>query len=617
MTLSAAVAGALGQAAAPVAAVPGGSAVAERDPLLRVLAPGPRPGNCPAGAWVPVADGPVNPRPVEVRNPARMAAYVKEAARYFGAALVGICRLEADDLEPGAAAAKLTGHTAAVALGVRIAAPAFARSRPEAEAAAEGRGDLDAAEVAMCLAALIRELGYRARAHFFLSQAVNHGTLAVRAGIGWSAGDERLRTPRYGRWVRLATVTTDLPIGTDAPARPPSPLARLVARHRPLFRERRPRPLPGARLPSPATRIVGPLGRVDQRDEHHTKAARGDLGPVVQQRWTAESVDPFRRIYFPENRPQNVPMRSWRAFAEGPVNPRPEPAADPAALAAHVKAVARFFGADVVGICPLDQALVFTDRGLRIDYAKGMAGQPIRVPHRFAVSMAVASEFELYTNSPNFINDVPDGKGYLKTARVAVCLAAYIRELGYPAKAHFFINEDVLHVPIAVMAGVGELARNGSLITRDYGPRVRLATVTTDLPLAADGPVDLGVQALCAMCDKCAVNCPAQCIPSGPKVVVRGVEKWQIDNDKCMTYRTANPQKFNSCARCIAVCPWNVPPRWYTPWVTRGIRLSQAYRRLFLGLHDRQWGKKPNPPMQFLWYRVPGGPGDVQLTIVE
>jgi len=587
------------------------------DPLLRVLVPGPRPANCPAGAWIPVADGPVNPRRVEIRNPTRMAVYVKDVARYFGAGLVGTCPLVPEDLAPGPAGAELGGHATAIALGVRIAALPFACPEAGAQAAAEGRGDLDAAEVAMCLAALIREIGYRARAHFFLNEGVDRSAIAVRAGLGWRGEEQQVWTARYGRWVRFATVTTDLPLPADAGACPPSALGRLVARCRPLPRDRRPRALPGARLPSPATRIVGPLGRVDQRDEHHTKAARGDLGPVVQQRWTAESMDPFRRIYFPENRPQNVPMRSWRAFADGPVNPDAWLASDPAAIAAHIKAVARFFGADVVGICPLDQGFVFTHRGLRIDYAKGIAGEPIRVPHRFAISMAVQSEYKLYANSPNFINDIPHGKGYLKTARVAVCLAAYIRELGYPAKAHFFMNEEVLHVPIAVTAGVGELARNGSLITRDYGPRVRLATVTTDLPLAADGPVDIGVQSLCGMCDKCAVNCPARCIPLGEKTVVRGVEKWQLDNDKCMTYWTANPQKFNSCARCVAVCPWNVPPRWYTPWMTRCLRVSQVCRRAFLWLDNRARGAKPNPPMAFLWYRAPGGPGDVQLKVVK
>lgn len=587
----------------------------ESDPLLRVLFPGSRPSNCPASAWVPVADGPVNPGQVEVRNPTRMATYVKEAARYFGASVVGVCRLMPGDLRHGPE--EPAEHTAAIAIGVPIAAPAIPLTPALARRAAEGRGNLDAAEVAMCLAALIREIGYRARAHFFLSQSVDHRAVALRAGIGWQDRHGQVETGRHGRWIRLATVTTDLPLTVDVPSPAPSPLTRLVARCRPLPRDRTPRLLPGVRLPSSATRIVSPPERVDQRDEHHTKAARGDLGPLVQQRWTAESVDPFRRIYFPENRPQNTPMRSWRAFADGPLNPDAAPVSDPAAMAAHLKAVARFFGADVTGICRLDQAFVFTHRGLRIDYAKGLAGQPIHVPHRFAVSMAIQSEYELYTNSPNFLNDIPHGKGYLKTARIAVCLAAYIRELGYPAKAHFFISEEVLHVPIAVMAGVGELARNGSLIVRDYGPRVRLATVTTDLPLAVDGPVDIGVQALCSECNKCAVNCPARCIPLGPKTVVRGVEKWQLDNDKCMTYWTANPQKFNSCARCIAVCPWNLPPHWYTPWLTRPLRLSRLYRRAFLWADNRIRGKKPNPPMEFLWYRVPGGADDVQLKVVE
>ena len=124
---------------APTGAVPAGGALpagpgpADRDPLLGVLAPGPRPGNCPAGAWVPVADGPVNPGRVEVRNPGRMAEHVKEAARYFGAGLVGICSLAPGDLRPGAAAADLTGHTAA------SPSPSPSRPRPSSVPAA-GRG---------------------------------------------------------------------------------------------------------------------------------------------------------------------------------------------------------------------------------------------------------------------------------------------------------------------------------------------------------------------------------------------------------------------------------------------------------------------------------------------
>ncbi len=75
------------------------------------------------------------------------------------------------------------------------------------------------------------------------------------------------------------------------------------------------------------------------------------------------------------------------------------------------------------------------------------------------------------------------------------------------------MDEEVIHIPIAVEAGLGELARNGNVITRKYGLRIRLGTVTTDLPLAIDSPVDIGVQAMCTDCNKCAINCPAQCIP--------------------------------------------------------------------------------------------------------
>ena len=57
----------------------------------------------------------------------------------------------------------------------------------------------------------------------------------------------------------------------------------------------------------PTTRVVGPLRRVDQRDELHTQAAMGGLGKQVQERWTSESVDPFRRIFFSGNQDSKFP----------------------------------------------------------------------------------------------------------------------------------------------------------------------------------------------------------------------------------------------------------------------------------------------------------------------
>jgi epoxyqueuosine reductase QueG len=55
-----------------------------------------------------------------------------------------------------------------------------------------------------------------------------------------------------------------------------------------------------------------------------------------------------------------------------------------------------------------------------------------------------------------------------------------------------------------VDAGLGEMGRFGYLITKELGPRVRLFAVTTDMPLVADRPVDIGVEDFCSFCKKCA-----------------------------------------------------------------------------------------------------------------
>ena len=85
-------------------------------------------------------------------------------------------------------------------------------------------------------------------------------------------------------------------------------------------------------------------------------------------------------------------------------------------------------------------------------------------------------------------------------------MARTIRGLGYPARAHIAgSNYQIMLPPVAQDAGLGELGRNGYLISSRFGARFRLGAVTTDLPLVPDSPVTLGVQEFCAACRKCAV----------------------------------------------------------------------------------------------------------------
>lgn len=139
----------------------------------------------------------------------------------------------------------------------------------------------------------------------------------------------------------------------------------------------------------------------------------------------------------------------------------------------------------------------------------------------------------------------------------AVMLAEFIRELGYSALAHHFRQEEVLHVPLVVAAGLGELGRNGYVISPEFGPRFRTGIVTTDLPLAVDTPINFNVQENCEYCGLCVVMCPVGAIPEGNQTVVNGVRKWPLKADACLTHLAADPQNNLCCGLCMKYCPYN------------------------------------------------------------
>jgi ferredoxin len=108
-----------------------------------------------------------------------------------------------------------------------------------------------------------------------------------------------------------------------------------------------------------------------------------------------------------------------------------------------------------------------------------------------------------------------------------------------------------------LMAGLGEMSRIGELVLNPFiGPRSKSVVFTTELPLEVDGPIDFGLQATCAMCLKCARECPCNAIPFGPKVMFNGYEIWKPDVEKCGRYRLTNA-RGSACGRCMKTCPYN------------------------------------------------------------
>ena len=259
---------------------------------------------------------------------------------------------------------------------------------------------------------------------------------------------------------------------------------------------------------------------------------------------------------------------STEPFVAGLSDAALHPPEIPAARAAlKVKSLARLLGADLVGIGPLRQQWVYSHVGRTRGDQRGYPpwGKPIDLGHHtHAIAMGFQMDYDLIQCAPDFPVLLATAKGYATGAWVAVQLAHYIRMVGYDARAHHFGNYQVLCVPIAVDCGLGELSRAGFLLTKEYGLGLRLAVVTTNMPIAHDKPVDIGVQSFCEQCKICAEQCPIGAIPMGDKVEVNGVKRWKLDEQKCYRYWHASG---TDCGICMASCPWTKPPTLFHKFV--------------------------------------------------
>jgi reductive dehalogenase len=228
-----------------------------------------------------------------------------------------------------------------------------------------------------------------------------------------------------------------------------------------------------------------------------------------------------------------------------------------------LKKTAKWFGADLVGVAPLNRAWIYSKWGDHsVKFGIGTRiGDPIELPEYFThiIVMAIAMDFDLTQRSPAL--EPTSDLGYSRMAFTAPTLARFIQELGYHAMPSG--NDTALSVPMAVDAGLGEMGRNGILITDKYGPRVRLCKVFTDLPLVHDKPVDLGVQAFCEVCGKCADHCPGQALKHGERTAEHNnisnngnLLKWSVDAERCIQWWVKNR---SHCTNCIRVCPFNKP----------------------------------------------------------
>ena len=317
----------------------------------------------------------------------------------------------------------------------------------------------------------------------------------------------------------------------------------------------------------------------DRESDDRTRALPGLLSPETP---AAEAVA------FGSAEASFAVTEALRDEVDGPVAPE-RLERSPSEMAATVKRFAQRHGACDVGITELQPYHVYSHVGR----GTGVWGEPIELDHRWAIAFTVEMDHATMRCAPAAPVVAESARQYVESAKIAIQLAALIRSLGYPARAHIDGNYRVIAPLVAQDAGLGEILRMGILMTPRLGPRVRLGVVTTDLPLSPDRPGDdPSVLDFCSVCKKCAENCPTGSITFGERESIDGGLRWAIDADSCFRYWNA----FGTdCGRCMTVCPYSHPDSAVHNLVRWAIRSSGAARRGALWLDDLFYGRRPQP----------------------
>jgi Pyruvate/2-oxoacid:ferredoxin oxidoreductase delta subunit len=177
-----------------------------------------------------------------------------------------------------------------------------------------------------------------------------------------------------------------------------------------------------------------------------------------------------------------------------------------------------------------------------------------RILFKNAIVFTIEMDKAKIKGAPNIESFIEVFRTYHQVGVVVNRVADFLRERGYNAQAGPAIGGDVNYIPVAIDACLGVAGKNGLLITRNNGPRVRLAAVFSDienLPFSQENPHGW-VREYCKSCNLCVQKCPADAIFMEPKTLADGGPAF-IDHTKC-----ADPfSNDNGCTLCIKYCPFS------------------------------------------------------------
>lgn len=210
-----------------------------------------------------------------------------------------------------------------------------------------------------------------------------------------------------------------------------------------------------------------------------------------------------------------------------------------------------YFGADMVGIARVKPEHYYTHRGRPLD----VWGQIVEDHASHAIVFAVEMDEEMINTAPGVESGIEGVKSYVNVAMIGLWISYYIRSFGYEARTHMDGNYLSMVQKMAVDAGLGEIGKSGLVLTRRFGPRIRLGAVTTNMELLTDERDKIGVEDVCLKCMRCVEKCPSKAIPEGGRTLVDGQMEWPaINPEKCYMVWS---RMGTDCSICMAECPFN------------------------------------------------------------
>ncbi len=297
---------------------------------------------------------------------------------------------------------------------------------------------------------------------------------------------------------------------------------------------------------------VGPHLRPDERDSAFGKAMSGEYGERVRK------MAPLMTVTEPIGAALTSVQRHLNEIRNNPVAEKKAPIPeDPRVLARHVKSMGIFLGADQVGICEVPEWAVFTHDA---------QGNEITKMYKYAIVLLARKNLSTVVCSSGYdwIFDPVSFQAYQRLACQTETMANYIRRLGFEADVSNMFTYQTVMIPLVLMAGLGEASKMSSAVNPFLGSNFKAAAVLTDMPLAIDKPIDIGLQEYCARCTICQDVCPTKSI-KGNKTVYNGYEVWEINVRGCQTFNVLNKEGC-VCGRCSKNCPWGGAPEEYEGW---------------------------------------------------